>query len=82
MDMFRTAVKAGQLSQRESQQGGGEAAARGRPGAQQERQGEEPRLNSGGGAGGRKPLRAGGEGDGTTGTWRAAPAEAEGPRGW
>ena len=44
---------------------------------------EEPRLNSGGGAGGRKPLRAGGgEGEGKIGTWRAAPAEAEGPRGW
>ena len=80
--MFRTAVKAGQLSQRESEQGGGEAASRGWPGAQQECQGEEPRLNSGGGAGGRKPLRAGGEGEGTIGTWRAAPAEAEGPRGW
>ena len=80
--MFTTAGKAGQLSQRESEQGGREAAARGRPGAQQERQGEEPRLNSGGGAGGRKPLRAGGGvGEGTIGTWRAAPAEAEGPRG-
>ena len=42
---------------------------------------EEPRLNSGGGAGGRKPVRAGGgEGEGMVGTWRAAPAEAEDPR--
>ena len=56
--MFTTAGKAGQLSQRESEQGGGEAAARGRPGAQQERQGEEPRLNSGGRAGGRKPVKS------------------------
>ena len=42
---------------------------------------EEPRLNSGGGAGGRKPVRAeGGEGEGMVGTWRAAAAEAEDPR--
>ena len=38
MDMFRTAVKADQLSERESKQEGREAVARGWSGAQQEHQ--------------------------------------------
>ena len=37
-------------------------------------------MNSGGRAGGRKPIRAGGgDGEVRVGTWRAAPAEAEDP---